>query len=109
MKLTKKDLTLDQSTINLLREIEQGTCVFAPAFPTKESLAEFQVTVNLLRKMEATKYIAEISSLNIINSEGESRIDRVRVKDGLTEKGHTVLAYYDGRLSKREDQIREAR
>ncbi len=99
---------LDQPTINLLRAVDQGTRVFAPALPTKESLAEFQETVNRLRKMETQKYIAEISSLNVINSEGESRIDRVRVKGGLTEKGHAVLAHYDGSSSRTEDQIREA-
>lgn len=108
MKLSKKDLALDQSTINLLRAIEQGTQVFAPTVPTKESLAEFQETANLLRKIENHKYIAEISSLNLVNSEGESQIDRVRVKGGLTEKGRAVLAYYEGRLSGREGQIREA-
>lgn len=108
MKLSKKDLMIDQSTINLLRAIEQGIQVFAPALSTKESLAEFQEIVTLLRKMESHKYIAEISSLNLINSEGESHIDRVRVKGGLTEKGRAVLAHYDGSLSEREDQIREA-
>lgn len=108
MKLRKKDLTLDQSTINLLRAIEQGTQVFAPTVATKESLAEFQETANLLRKMESHKYIAEISSLNLINSEGESQIDRVRVKGGLTEKGRAVLAHDDGGSSEREDHFREA-
>ncbi len=107
MKLSKKDLMLDQSTIDLLRAVEQGTRVFAPALQTKESLTEFQGTVNLLRRMETYKYIAEISSLNIINSEGESGIDRVRVKGGLTEKGRTVLSHYDGRSYRTEDQIRE--
>ena len=108
MKLSKKDLIRDQPTINLLRAIDQGTEVFAPALPTKESLAEFQETVNLLRKIESHKYIAEISSLNLVNSVGESHIDRVRVKGGLTEKGHAVLAHYDGDLSIAEEQIREA-
>lgn len=108
MKLSKKDLALNQSTINLLRAIEQGTQVFAPTIPTKESLAEFQETVNLLRKMESYKYLAEISSLNLVNSEGEIQIDRVRVKGSLTEKGHAVLAHYDDILSAAEDQIREA-
>ncbi len=108
MKLTKKDLTLDQSTINLLRAIYHGTQVFAPILATKESLAEFQEIVNLIRKMESQKCIAEISSLNLVNSEGESQIDRVRVKGGLTEKGRVVLAHYDGKSSATEDQIREA-
>ncbi len=108
MKLSKKDLMLNQLTINLLHAVEQGTRVFAPVLPTKESLVEFQETVNLLRKMETHKYIAEISSLNIVNSEGESRIDRVRVKGGLTEKGRAVLAHYDSSSSRTKDQIREA-
>lgn len=108
MKLSKKDLMLDQSIINLLRAIDNGTHVFAPTLPTKESLAEFQEIVTLLRKIETQKYIAEISSLNLVNSEGKSHIDRVRVKGGLTEKGHAVLAHYDGSLSETEDQIREA-
>ncbi len=43
---------LGQSTINLLRAIEQGTQVFAPTLSTKESLAEFQEIVTLLRKIE---------------------------------------------------------
>lgn len=45
--------------------------------------------------MEGRRYIAVVSSLNMLAaSGGQSRVDRVRLSGGLTEKGRAVLAYY---------------
>ena len=97
VKLTSKDLSLDETVLALLRAAEQGVRVFTPNDETPEALADFQQAVKLLRMMEGRRYIAVISSLNLLAAGGgQSRVDRVRLSGGLTEKGRAVLAYYDG-------------
>jgi hypothetical protein len=46
--------------------------------------------------MESRCYVEAICSLNVLPAGGGSRVDRVRLSGGLTEKGRVVLAYYDG-------------
>ena len=47
--------------------------------------------------MEYRCYVEAICSLNMLPAYGgRSRVDRVRLSGGLTEKGRAVLAYYDG-------------
>ena len=97
VKLTSKDLSLDAAALALLRAIDQGVRVFTPDGETPEALADFQQAVRLLRVMEGRRYIAVISSLNLLAAGGgQSRVDRVRLSGGLTERGRVVLAYYDG-------------
>jgi hypothetical protein len=97
MKLTSKDLSLDETALALLRAAARGVRVFTPEGDTPEALADFQQVVRLLRLMEGRRYIAVISSLNVLAAAGgQSRVDRVRLSGGLTDKGRAVLAYYDG-------------
>ena len=96
VKLTSKDLSLDEAVLALLRAAEQGVRVFTPDDATPEALSEFQQVVKLLRMMEGRRYIAAINSLNLLAAGGGSRIDKVRLSGGLTEKGRAVLAHYDG-------------
>jgi hypothetical protein len=97
MKLTSKDLSLDEAALALLRAAARGVRVFTPEGDTPEALADFQQAVRLLRLMEGRRYIAVISSLNVLAAAGgQSRVDRVRLSGGLTDKGRAVLAYYDG-------------
>ena len=97
VKLASKDLSLDGAALALLRAAGSGVRVFTPDGETPEALADFQQVVRLLRMMEGRRYIAAISSLNLLAVVGGgSRVDRVRLSGGLTEKGRAVLAYYDG-------------
>jgi hypothetical protein len=97
VKLTSKDLSLDEAALALLRAAAKGVRVFTPDGETPEALADFQQAVRLLRMMEGRRYVAAISSLNLLAaSGGRSRVDRVRLSGGLTEKGRAVLAYHDG-------------
>ena len=97
VKLASKDLSLDEAALALLRAVDRGVRVFTPDEETPEALADFQQAVRLLRMMENRRYIAVINSLNVLPAGGgQSRVDRVRLSGGLTEKGHAVLAYYDG-------------
>ena len=96
-KLASKDLSLDEAAVALLRAVGRGVRVFTPDGETPEALAEFEQTVRLLRMMEYRRYTEVICSLNVMAaSGGGSRVDRVRLSGGLTDKGRTVLAYYDG-------------
>jgi hypothetical protein len=96
-KLASKDLSLDEVTVALLRAVDRGVRVFTPDGETPEALADFEQTIRLLRMMEYRRYIEVIRSLNVMaSSGGGSRVDRVRLSGGLTDKGRTVLAYYDG-------------
>lgn len=96
-KLASKDLSLDEAAVALLRAVDRGVRVFTPDGDTPEALADFEQTVRLLRMMEYRRYIEVICSLNVMAaSGGGSRVDRVRLSGGLTDKGRTVLAYYDG-------------
>lgn len=97
VKLASKDLSLDEGALALLRAVDRGVRVFTPDGETPEALADFQQAVRLLRMMESRRYIAVITSLNVLPvGGGQSRVDRVRLSGGLTEKGRAVLAYYDG-------------
>jgi hypothetical protein len=97
VKLAAKDLSLDESALALLRAINRDVRVFTPDDETPEALARFQQVVKLLRLMESRRYIAVITSLNLLAAGGrQSQVDRVRLSGGLTEKGRAVLAYYDG-------------
>jgi hypothetical protein len=90
-------LSLDEATLALLRAAGRGVRVFTPDGETPDALAGFQQVVRLLRMMEGRRYIAVISSLNVLAAGGgQSRVNRVRLSGGLTEKGRAVLAYYDG-------------
>jgi hypothetical protein len=96
-KLASKDLSLDEAAVALLREVDRGVRVFTPDGEAPEALADFEQTVRLLRMMEYRRYVEAICSLNVMAaSGGGSRVDRVRLSGGLTDKGRTVLAYYDG-------------
>ena len=96
VKLASKDLSLDEGALTLLRAVERGVRVFTPDGDTPEALTDFQQAVRLLRMMESRRYIAVITSLNVLPAGGgQSRVDRVRLSGGLTEKGRAVLAYYD--------------
>ena len=97
VKLASKDLSLDEGALALLRAVERGVRVFTPDGDTPEALADFQQAVRLLRMIESRRYIAVITSLNVLPAGGgQSRVDRVRLSGGLTDKGRRVLAYYDG-------------
>lgn len=97
VKLTSKDLSLDEAALALLRAAERGVRVFTPDDETPEALADFQQVVRLLRMMEGRRYFAVISSLNLLPGGGsQSRVDKVRLSGGLTEKGRAVLTYHDG-------------
>ena len=97
MKLASKDLSLDEATLTLLRAVDRGVRDFTPDGETPEALANFQQAVKQLRMMESRRYIAVITSLNVLPAGGgQSRVDRVRLSGGLTDKGRAVLAYYDG-------------
>lgn len=95
-KLASKDLSLDEAALALLRAVDRGVRVFSPGGDSPEALADFEQTVRLLRMMEHRRYIEVICSLNVMaTSGGGSRVDRVRLSGGLTDKGRAVLAYYD--------------
>jgi hypothetical protein len=97
VKLASKDLSLDEGALPLLRAVDKGVRVFTPDGVTPEALADFQQAVRLLRMMESRRYIAVITSLNVLPAGGgQSRVDRVRLSGGLTDKGRAVLAYHDG-------------
>ena len=97
VKLTSKDLSLDEAALALLRAAASGVRVFTPDGETPEALADFQQSVRLLRMMEGRRYLAAISSLNLLAVVGGgSRVDRVCLSGGLTEKGRAVLDYHDG-------------
>lgn len=97
VKLASKDLSLDESALALLRAVDRGVRVFTADGETPEALADFQQAVRLLRMMDSRRYIAVITSLNVLPAAGgQSRVDRVRLSGGLTDKGRAVLAYYDG-------------
>ena len=96
-KLSSKDLSLDEAALALLRAAGSGVRVFTPEGETPAALAEFQQVVRLLRMMEYRRYVEAICSLNVLPAGGgQSRVDRVRLSGGLTEKGRRVLAYHDG-------------
>lgn len=95
MKLTAKDLSLNATALELLREVESGKRVFEPEPDTRESLGEFQDKVKLLRELETRRLIVEISGLNMARCGEKSVIDKVRLRGGLTEKGKAVLANRD--------------
>ena len=97
VKLSSKALTLDEAALALLRAVGRGVRVFTPDGDAPEALAAFQEVVRLLRMMEYRRYFEAISSLNVVPAGGGgSRVDRVRVSGGLTDKGRAVLAYHDG-------------
>ena len=97
LKPASKALSLDEAALALLRSVDGGMRVFTPDGDTPEALADFQQTVRLLRMMEYRRYTEAICSLNVVHADGGgSRVDRVRLTGGLTEKGRAVLAYYDG-------------
>jgi hypothetical protein len=97
MKLASKDLSLDEGACALLRAADRGVRVFTPDGDTPEALADFQQVVRLLRMIEYRRYVEAICSLNVLpGGGGGSRVDRVRLSGGLTDKGRAVLAYYDG-------------
>ena len=97
VKLSSKDLSLEEAALALLRAAERGVRVFTPDGETPEALADFEQAVRLLRMMENRRYVEAICSLNVLAaSGGQSRVDRVRLSGGLTEKGRAVLAYHDG-------------
>ena len=97
VKLASKDSSLDETALALLRAVDRGTRVFTPDGEAPEALADFRQVVRLLMMMESRRYIAVITSLNVLPAGGgQSRVDRVRLSGGLTDKGRAVLAYYDG-------------
>jgi hypothetical protein len=97
VKLASKDLSLDEAVLALLRAVGRGVRVFTPDGETPEALADFQQVVGLLRMIEYRRYTEAICSLNVLPAGGgQSRVDRVRLSGGLTDKGRRVLAYYDG-------------
>lgn len=88
---------MDESALALLRAVDRGVRVFTPDGETPEALADFDQSVRLLRMMECRRYTEAICSLNVLPaSGGGSRVNRVRLSGGLTDKGRAVLAYYDG-------------
>lgn len=93
MKLTAKDKSLDEAAIKLLREVERGVRVFQMEDSDHETHNAFQARVKLLRYLESRRFITEISGLNMTHRDGQSVIDRVCLRGGLTEKGLAVLAY----------------
>ena len=96
-KPASKALSLDAAALALLRAVDRGVRVFTPDGDTPEALPAFQEVVRLLRMMEYRRYFEAISSLNVVPADGGgSRVDRVRLSGGLTDKGRAVLAYYDG-------------
>lgn len=96
VKLASRDLSLDEAALALLRAVDRGVRVFTPDGETPQALADFQQAVRLLRMMEYRRYIAVITSLNVLPAGGgQSRVNRVRLSGGLTDKGRALLAYYD--------------
>lgn len=95
MKLTAKDLSLNATALELLRDVESGKRVFEPEADTRESLGEFQEKVKLLRELETRRLIIEINGLNMAHYSGKGVIDKVRLRGGITEKGKAVLANRD--------------
>jgi len=101
MKLTAKDLSLDLTALELLREVERGKRVFEPEEGVPESLDRFQEQVKLLRTLETRGLIAEISGLNMARVAGKSVIDKVRLRGGLTERGKALLVHTDAGSNER--------
>ncbi len=95
MNLTAKDLSLDETALELLREVERGERVFQPEDDTRESLDGFQEKVKLVRALETRGFIVEINGLNMASRDGKTVIDKVRLRGGLTEKGRALLAKAD--------------
>ncbi len=99
MNLTAKDLSLDETALELLRDVERGERVFQPEADTQESLDGFQDKVKLVRALETRGFIVEINGLNMACRGGKTVIDKVRLRGGLTEKGRALLAKADAGLS----------
>lgn len=95
MKLNAKDLSLAATTLELLREVENGKLVFKPEANAQESLDRFQEQVKLLRTLETRRLIAKINGLNMARAAGKCAIDKARLRGGLSEKGKALLANYD--------------
>jgi hypothetical protein len=96
VKLASKDSSLDEAALALLRAVNSNVRVFTSDGETPEALADFEQSVRLLRMMEDRRYIEAICSINVVPGGGSgSRVDRVRLSGGLTDKGRAVLAYYD--------------
>ncbi len=98
MNLSDKHLSLDETALELLREVERGERVFQPEADTQESLDGFQVKVKLVRALETRGFIVEINGLNMACRGGKTVIDKVRLRGGLTEKGRALLAKADAGL-----------
>jgi hypothetical protein len=97
VKLASKDLSLEDGVLALLRAVDSNVRVFTSDGETPEALADFEQAVRLLRMMEDRRYVEAIRSINVVPAGGGgSRVDRVRLSGGLTDKGRAVLAYYDG-------------
>ena len=97
VKLSSKDLSLEDGALALLRAVDSNVRVFTPDGETPEALADFEQAVRLLRMMEDRRYVEAICSINVVpGGGGGSRVDSVRLSGGLTDKGRAVLAYYDG-------------
>lgn len=106
MKLLAKDLTLNEAEVELLRAVDRGVHNFEPSGESEEALAAFQVKAKIIRKLEARRYITEINGINMVRSGGKNAINKVRLREGLTEKGKTVLAYYNGtNMRELEEQV----
>ena len=95
MKLTAKDLSLNATSLELLREVDNGKRVFEPEVDAPESLCKFQEQAKLLKALETRRLIVEINGLNMARSAGKTVIVKVRLRGGLTEKGKVLLALYD--------------
>lgn len=100
MKLTSKDQALDQTALTLLRAVEGGMRQFAPEEETVEALAQFQHTVRLMQMLDGRGYFT-IDGLNLVAGAGVggSRINRVRLRGGLTQKGKAVLDYHQRQVA----------
>jgi hypothetical protein len=62
-----------------------------------QTLATFQKVVSLLRMTEYRCYVEAICSCNMLPAcSGRSRVYRVRLSSGRTEKGRAVLDRHDG-------------
>src|SRR3712207_40612 len=96
-KLASKDLPLDEAPVALLRAVDRGVRFSRPTAKPPEALVDYKKPARLSRRKEYRRYFEAISSLNVMAaSGGGSRVDRVRLSGGLTDKGRAVLAYYDG-------------
>ncbi len=86
MKLTAKDLALDQAAPAVLRAVESGSRVVAPEEETAEVLDGFQHAVRLVWMMGSRGYLA-IDVLKLVTGDkgSSSQIDRAHLGGGLTE------------------------